>query len=113
MKKFSSLSDLQSLIKNDETLKPETETPTKKFNIKLQSLEAHYSAKGRAGKPVTVIKGFNGTKEELKSLSKLLKNKIGVGGSVKNNEIIIQGKTRDKVTKILEDLGHKVKRIGG
>ena len=30
-----------------------------------------------------------------------------------NNEIIIQGKTRDKVTKILEDLGHKVKRIGG
>ena len=112
MKKFSSLSDLQSLIKNDETHKPEAET-TSKFNIKLQSLEAHYSAKGRAGKPVTVIKGFNGTKEELKSLSKLLKNKIGVGGSVKNNEIIIQGKTRDKVTQILEDLGHKVKRIGG
>ena len=112
MKKFSSLSDLQSLIKNNETHKPEAETP-EKVNIKLQSLEAHYSAKGRAGKPVTVIRGFNGTKEELKSLSKLLKNKIGVGGSVKNNEIIIQGKTRDKVTQILEDLGHKVKRIGG
>ena len=113
MKKFSSLSDLKSLIKNDETLKPEAENPSKQDDIALQSLEAHYSAKGRAGKPVTVIKGFNGTKEELKSLSKLLKNKIGVGGSVKNNEIIIQGKTRDKVTKILEDLGHKVKRIGG
>ena len=113
MKKFSSLSDLQSLIKNDETLKPEIENTSKQDDIALQSLEAHYSAKGRAGKPVTVIKGFNGTKEELKSLSKLLKNKIGVGGSVKNNEIIIQGKTRDKVTQILEDLGHKVKRIGG
>ena len=113
MKKFSSLSDLQSLIKNDETLKPEAENPSKQDDIALQSLEAHYSAKGRAGNPVTVIKGFNGTKEELKSLSKLLKNKIGVGGSVKNNEIIIQGKTRDKVTQILEDLGHKVKRIGG
>ena len=112
MKKFSSLSDLQSLIKNDETLKPKTENPSKKDNIKSQSLEAHYSAKGRAGKPVTVIKGFNGTKEELKCLSKLLKNKIGVGGAVKNNEIIIQGKTRDKVTQILEELGHKVKRIG-
>ena len=113
MKKFSSLSDLQSLIKNDETLKPETENTSKQDDIALQSLEAHYSVKGRAGKPVTVIKGFNGTKEELKSLSKLLKNKIGVGGSVKNNEIIIQGKTRDKVTQILEDLGHIVKRIGG
>ena len=113
MKKFSSLSDLQSLIKNDETLKPETENTSKQDDIALQSLEAHYSVKGRAGKPVTVIKGFNCTKEELKSLSKLLKNKIGVGGSVKNNEIIIQGKTRDKVTQILEDLGHKVKRIGG
>jgi translation initiation factor 1 len=66
MKKFSSLSDLQSLIKNDETLKPETENTSKQDDIALQSLEAHYSAKGRAGKPVTVIKGFNGTKEELK-----------------------------------------------
>jgi translation initiation factor 1 len=113
MKKFSSLSDLQSLIKNDETLNPEEKIPLKQDNIPSQNLEAHYSAKGRAGKPVTVIKGFNGTKEELKSLSKLLKNKIGVGGSVKNNEIIIQGKTRDKVTQILEDLGHIVKRIGG
>ena len=113
MKKFSSLSDLQSLIKNDETLKPETENTSKQDDIALQSLEAHYSVKGRAGKPVTVIKGFKGTKEELKDLSKFLKNKIGVGGSVKNNEIIIQGKTRDKVTQILEDLGHKVKRIGG
>ena len=113
MKKFSSLSDLQSLIKNDETLKSDAENPCKQDDIALQSLEAHYSAKGRAGKPVTVIKGFNGTKEELKSLSKLLKNKIGVGGSVKNGEIIIQGKTRDKITQILEDLGHKVKRIGG
>ena len=113
MKKFSSLSDLQSLIKNDETLKPETENTSKQDDIALQSLEAHYSVKGRAGKPVTVIKGFNGILEELKGLSKFLKNKIGVGGSVKNNEIIIQGKTRDKVTQILEDLGHKVKRIGG
>ena len=107
MKKFSSLSDLQSLIKNDETLNPEEKIPLKQDNIPSQNLEAHYSAKGRAGKPVTVIKGFNGTKEEL------LKNKIGVGGSVKNNDIIIQGKTRDKVTQILEDLGHIVKRIGG
>ena len=113
MKKFSSLSDLQSLIKNDLTLKPEAEKPLKQDYIPSQSLEAHYSAKGRAGKPVTIIKGFCGSKKELKTLSKHLKNKIGVGGSVKNNEIIIQGKTRDKVTRILEDLGHKVKRIGG
>jgi hypothetical protein len=66
MKKFSSLSDLQSLIKNDELLSLRQKIPSKQDDIALQSLEAHYSAKGRAGKPVTVIKGFNGTKEELK-----------------------------------------------
>ena len=89
MKKFSSLSDLQSLIKNDETLKPETENASKQDDIALQSLEAHYSAKGRAGKPVTVIKGFNGTKEELKRVTSdaFKKDIFGAPTFVVNNKI--------------------------
>ncbi len=78
-----------------------------------QYLEAHFSKKGRGGKIVTVIKGFEGSDSERKKLSKELKNKLGVGGSVKNEEIIIQGNNRDKIVQILKDKGFKVKKIGG
>lgn len=78
-----------------------------------QQLEAIFSNKGRGGKTVTVIRGFVGTETDLKSLGKLLKNKCGVGGSVKDGEIIIQGKHRDRIMEILSKDGYKVKRVGG
>ena len=112
MKKLGSLSDLKSLINPDEIIESET-VNIKSDNIKPQNLEAHYSVKGRAGKPVTIVKGFKGTKDQFKELAKELKNKCGVGGSIKNEEIIIQGKYRDKITFILTQQGHKVKRVGG
>lgn len=78
-----------------------------------QYLEAHFSNKGRGGKTVTVVKGFEGKEEDLKSLAKLLKKKCGVGGAVKEGEIIIQGNYRDKVMDILKKEGYRVKRVGG
>jgi translation initiation factor 1 len=80
---------------------------------KEQHLEAHYSSKGRAGKMVTVVKGFEGKEEDLVALGKHLKKKCGVGGSVKDGEIIIQGDVREKVMQILKEDGYKVKRVGG
>ncbi len=80
---------------------------------KDQHLEAHFSAKGRGGKIATIIKGFEGKEEDLISLGKQLKKKCGVGGSVKDGEIIIQGDVREKVMQLLKDDGYRVKRVGG
>lgn len=66
-----------------------------------QKLRVWRDTHGRAGKVATVVKGFVGSSADLEELGKLLKRKIGVGGSVKEGEIIIQGENRDKVLQIL------------
>ena len=62
---------------------------------------------------VTLIKGFEGDDESLKSLAKTLKQTINTGGTVKNGEILIQGNYRDQIIDKLKEMGHHVKRIGG
>ena len=54
-----------------------------------QNLRVLLDSKQRKGKIVTLIQGFVGCEDDLKELAKLLKNKCGVGGSVKDGEIII------------------------
>lgn len=113
-KKINSFSDLGGFVfSTNDDFKPETSEETRTLPNNEQYLEAHFSKKGRAGKTVTIIKGFIGTEEDLKSLGKWLKSKCGVGGSVKDEEIIIQGNMRDKIIKLLSDEGYHVKRIGG
>lgn len=111
-KKLTSLEDLAKL--QFDNLAPDPEgyiAPEDEFVP--QQLEAHFSNKGRAGKTVTVIKGFEGEAKELKELAKTLKNAVGVGGTIKNGEIIIQGNYRDKLMALLQEMGHRVKRVGG
>lgn len=78
-----------------------------------QKLYVSIDKKQRAGKEVTLIEGFIGSEDDLKDLGKTLKSKCGVGGTVKDGEIIIQGNFRDKVMDLLVKEGYQVKRKGG
>jgi translation initiation factor 1 len=113
-KKLGSLSDLGGFVfSTDDNFDYSSDEKVETLSNNQQYLEAHFSNKGRGGKTVTVIKGFNGTEDDLKSLGKMLKTKCGVGGSVKDGEIIIQGKFRDKIITILQQENYNVKRVGG
>jgi translation initiation factor 1 len=65
------------------------------------------------GKVATVVYNFIGNDDDLSALGKQLKTKCGVGGSVKDGVIIIQGDNRDKAITYLQTLGYKTKKKGG
>ena len=67
----------------------------------------------RNGKPTTIIDGYHGTDEDFKILAKAIKTKLSVGGTFKENTIIIQGNYRDKIMEILKEKGFRTKRVGG
>ncbi len=73
-----------------------------------QHLKVTIDNKKRKGKTITLITGFVGSEEDLKALAKTLKTKCGVGGSAKNNEIIIQGKFKDRVIEILKSMKYNL-----
>lgn len=84
----------------DEEPEAETLEPARqKLRI---SIERHH----RGGKTATVIRGFVGTDDDLSDLARQLKNRLGVGGSAKAGEIIIQGELKEKVTTLLNSLGY-------
>ena len=63
--------------------------------------------KGRNGKTATIIEGFTVTQTEVEDIARRLKQKLGVGGSVRNGEILIQGDHKDAVIKFLRALDFK------
>ena len=71
-----------------------------------QKLRVSIEKNHRGGKTVTLVKNFTGTTEEMKELGKILKTKCGVGGSVKDGEIIVQGDFKEKVIDILKKEGY-------
>lgn len=93
-------------FKYDSVASCEEQTP----EPRMQKLTVRIDRKQRAGKQVTLIEGFRGTSEDLASLARSLKTRLGVGGSAKEGEITIQGDFRDKVTALLLSMGYNAKR---
>lgn len=71
-----------------------------------QKLRLRIEKSGRGGKTVTIVKGFVGSDDDLAALAKFLKQKCGVGGSVKDGEIVIQGDIMPKLAEILKKDGY-------
>lgn len=111
-KKLNSFEALSKIQFDNLAPDPVNYQKTEKKSEK-QHLEAHFSNKSRAGKTVTLIKGFQGDGALLKALAKELKKHVGTGGTIKNGEIIIQGNYRDALMEKLRAMGHEVKRVGG
>lgn len=84
----------------NEAEEPETLAPA------AQVLRVRIEKKGRGGKTATLVSGFVGTSDDLADLGRTLKSKCGVGGSVKDGEILVQGDFRERVISLLRSMGY-------
>ena len=108
--------DLQDQLKNlfpDHNPTESEETQDNSSNLWLQDDPIICKYEKRKGKPITILEGYTGANEDFKALAKEIKKKLSVGGSFKDDKIIIQGDYRDKIMQILRDKGFNVKRVGG
>ena len=78
-----------------------------------QTAYLHRDSKGRGGKGVTLIKNLILSEEDMSALTKHIKQTCGLGGTVKDGVIEIQGGNRERIAAVLVKLGYKVKMAGG
>jgi len=109
--------DLQDQLKNlfpdHEPEDVPQEKEKKNSGIWLQDDPIICKYEKRKGKPITILEGYTGADSDFKQLAKELKQRLSVGGSYKNEKIIIQGDYRKQIMEILKEKGFNVKRVGG
>ena len=106
--------DLKEQLKKhfpDHKLTDNTCSANEVKSLQIEPIICKYEK--RKGKALTILEGFTINDIELKKIAKELKKKLSVGGSLKDNYIIIQGDYRDKIMEILHSKGFKTKRVGG
>jgi translation initiation factor 1 len=101
---------------------PDCGAPTQSCNCKdLQDqkvlgsgkVRVRREVKGRGGKAVTVITGLPMNKNSLTHCCREMKRKLGVGGSLKGENIEIQGDHVTRILNHLKGLGIDAKKGGG
>ena len=99
----------------DEIQQPEEPQPADKGDALQQQgsqrLDIVLEKKGRGGKQATIVTGFVCDDEDLKQVASALKRKLGVGGSARGGEILIQGDFRQRVLDELTAMGFKARII--
>lgn len=107
--------DLQDQLKNlfPDHIPKKEDLVKESSDIWMQEEPIICKYEKRKGKPITILEGYTGATEDFKKLAKELKTKLSVGGSFKDDKIIIQGDYRDKIMAILKRKGFQVKRVGG
>jgi len=108
--------DLKDQLKNlfpDYTPEPSDSDNSEEKGIWIQDDPIICKYEKRKGKPITILEGYTGATEDFKQLAKDIKTTLSVGGSFKDDKIIIQGDYRDKIMQMLKNKGFKVKRVGG
>jgi translation initiation factor 1 len=95
------------VFSTDPNFQPEQEQHEKEtLSPAEQRLKVSLQTKHRAGKTVTLIAGFAGQLSDAEILGKQLRNHCGTGGSVKEDEIILQGDHREKALQFLLKKGY-------
>ena len=110
--------DLKDQLENlfPDRAKPkgeESDSPGENEGLWIQEAPIRCVYEKRRGKPVTLLEGYTGTDRDFKVLCRELKKELGVGGTWKNDLILIQGDYRDQIMDLLREMGFRVKRVGG
>lgn len=96
-------------LTEDNTADVPVENDVEKNDFPKATLHVLTDRKGRKGKTATIVEGFCGDDEELSEVAKMLKQKLGTGGSFRGGEILIQGDRKEEVCELLKKMGYNVK----
>lgn len=87
----------------------EVQAPTDEKPSKKETIHLVMEKKGRKGKTATIAEGFKCDDDTLQDIASQAKRHLGVGGSSRGGEILIQGDCRERFAAFLRSLGYTVK----